>query len=189
VRYGMDSPRIFGNIMMQSATVIRILSPVLQKGFWQKAVTGVTIRKLLEDQLRLTPDFVEKEVATVFLNGKAVDNIDTAIVADRCELALSGPMPGFVGAAMRRGGYYSSMRETISYSGEKEHHEIHDGFIKIKLYNKLVEPLGLYLAHRGILLEKKQALDLSKTEIAPFIKISSAPEFNDFVLVELDLNR
>ncbi|MFA6221670.1 MAG: hypothetical protein WC647_05095 [Desulfomonilaceae bacterium] len=173
---------------MDDAKAIRILSPVLQKGFWHKAVTGVTIRKLLEDQLRFTPDFVEKEIATVFLNGKAVDNIDTAIVADRCELALSGPMPGFVGAAMRRGGYYSSMRETISYSGENKSHQIHDGFIKIKLYNKLVERLGLYFVRRGLLLEKSEVIDLSQTEIAPFMNISSAPEFNDFVLVALDLN-
>ena len=41
---------------MDDAKAIRILSPVLQKGFWHKAVTGVTIRKLLENQLRFTPD-------------------------------------------------------------------------------------------------------------------------------------
>ena len=173
---------------MDDAKAIRILSPFLQKGFWQKAVTGVTIRKLLEDQLQFTTDFVEQEIATVFLNGKAVDNIDTAIVGDHCELAMSGPMPGFVGAAMRRGGYYSSMRQTISYSGEKKSHQIHDGFVKIKLFNKLVEPLGRYFVRRGLLLEKSEANELSQTEISPFIKISSAPEFNDFVLVELDLN-
>ncbi|MGC8604177.1 MAG: hypothetical protein ACP5VS_10850, partial [Desulfomonilaceae bacterium] len=124
--------------MIDQNAINRILSPILQKGFRVRLKAAMTIRQLLEDECNLSSAFVEREISTVFLNGKAVDNIDKAMVTDKCELALSGPMPGFVGAAMRRGGYYSSMRSAISYTEEGFAPGSGGGTVTVKLYNTLI---------------------------------------------------
>ena len=156
--------------MIDSDKIIQILYPILQKGFWVKALTGISVRQLLEDQFKLSGDFVDLKISTVFLNGKAVDNIDSAIVTDNCELALSGAMPGFVGAAMRRGGYYSSMRSAVSHVEEISKPPIQEGVVKIKLYNTLIPLLGLEFVRRGIIVPQTDAAGLLGAELNPFIK-------------------
>lgn len=169
--------------MIDSDKIIQILYPILQKGFCVKALTGVSIRRLLEDQFKLSSDFVDVKISTVFLNGKAVDNIDSAIVTDNCELALSGAMPGFVGAAMRRGGYYSSMRAAVSHIEQISKPPIQEGIVRIKLYNTLIPPLGLEFAQRGIIVSKTDASGLLDAQLSPFINTSLDTNMPDSYLI------
>ncbi|MFC1662292.1 hypothetical protein ACFL3S_12715, partial [Gemmatimonadota bacterium] len=78
-------------------------------------------------------------------------------------LALSGAMPGLVGATMRRGGYYSRMREGISHSGSDaaggtaagEAEEADRGgegnLVIVKLFNRPLADLAETLAARPLL--------------------------------------
>ena len=171
--------------MIDSDKIIQILYPILQKGFCVKVLTGVSVRRLLEDQFKLSSDFVDVKISTVFLNGKAVDNIDSAIVTDNCELALSGAMPGFVGAAMRRGGYYSSMRSAVSHIEQLSIPPIKEGVVKIKLYNTLIQSLGLEFARRGIIVSKTDAAGLLGAELSPFINTSLDSTIPDSYLITI----
>jgi len=174
--------------MIDKNKVIGILSPILQKGFFVRVLTGLSVRGLFEVQFKLSQNFVDLEISTVFLNWKAVDNIDRAIVTDGCELALSGAMPGFVGAAMRRGGYYSSMRSAVSYNEENVTVENLEGTVRIKLYNTLIKLLGLDFACRGFFISEQDAAELLGTELGPYIK--TVPDMllpnSIFITVNLD---
>ncbi len=171
--------------MIDSDKIIQILYPILQKGFCVKALTGVSVRQLLEEQFKLSGDFVDHKISTVFLNGKAVDNIDSAIVTDNCELALSGAMPGFVGAAMRRGGYYSSMRSAVSHVEQIPKPPIQEGIVRIKLYNTLIPPLGLEFIRRGIIVPQTDATGLLDAGLTQFINTSLDTNMPDSYLIKV----
>ena len=91
------------------------LSPVFQKGFRVEIETGCTLESLLCDQWKLTHNYVMEKISTLFLDAKPVDDISNAWVAEGTVLALSSAMPGLVGAIMRRGGFFSPLREGITY--------------------------------------------------------------------------
>lgn len=114
-----------------------------------RAGTGVSVRAFLCEELGLSPDYLETRVQTVFLDGKAVDDLDSALVKDGSVLALSAAMPGLLGATLRRGSYYAAMRGEISYhvgdavpGGE--------GTVYVKLFNLLVGEVGSVLLSKGI---------------------------------------
>lgn len=151
--------------MKNQTRFVQILSRIFQSGVFINATLGVSIQALLENQLNLSKEFVDCKVATVFLNGKAVDKIDKALVRKDCEIALSGAMPGFVGATMRRGGYYGTMRQAISYSDDGCLSSETEGLVRIKLYNSLIDPVGLSLAQHGFLITQNDWESLSGTDI------------------------
>ncbi len=156
--------------MFDKKKLARILSPILQKGVMVRALTGITVRRLLENELKLSQDIIDNQIATVFLDGRPVDNIDSAIVRDNSEIALSGAMPGFVGATMRRGGYYSAMRAGITHTDENLAIETNQGLVKIRLYNSLIDLIGPILFSSGFFLSAYELNHLLATEIGPRIK-------------------
>jgi hypothetical protein len=113
--------------------------------------TGVSVRTFLCEDLGLSAHFLETRVQTVFLNGKAVDDLSTAVVKDGSVLALSAAMPGLLGATLRRGSYYAAMRGEISYQAGDEAVQHGEGTIRLKLFNLLVREVGSVLLKKGIL--------------------------------------
>jgi hypothetical protein len=169
--------------MLDKKKMSTILSPILQKGVIVKTATGITVRVLLEDELQVSHDVVDNQIATVFLDGQPVDNIDRAIAKNNSEIALSGAMPGFVGAAMRRGGYYSAMRAGITHIDENLKLATDQGLVKIKLYNTLIDLLGPTLLPRGFFVSVKDAADLVATEIGPNLTTHCDTNLEGFVYI------
>jgi len=128
---------------------IREFFPILQQGFRVTARVGCTLRKLLCEQFALGSDYVAERITTIFLNGKATDDLDAAIVRDGSTIALSAAMPGLVGATMRRGGYYSAMRSSITHADKESSGEDRIGTVRIKLFNILLAELGPDFLRRG----------------------------------------
>lgn len=129
---------------------------ILQGGFKISAQVGVSIKNLLCEQLKLDPSYVESRISTIFLDGKPVDNMEVAKLKDGSTLALSAAMPGLVGATMRRGGHYSSLRRSIAYQQNDQQMQNKEGMITLKLFNVVADELGPeFLAH-GVSLEEKQ---------------------------------
>lgn len=118
------------------------LAPLFQKGIRVSVETGCTIRSLLQDQWRIPPDYVAGRISTLFLNGKPVDDMDEARVRDGAVLALSSAMPGLVGAVMRSGGFYASLRGGITYHEMAAETLSRRGTITVKLFNLLIRELG-----------------------------------------------
>lgn len=118
------------------------LAAILQKGFLVEIDTGCSVRELLSAQWKLSKTYVDQRISTLFINGNPVDDIDEAVVEDGATLAMSGAMPGLVGAVMRRGGLLSSFRSGITYSSKAKIGMTRPGCIRVKLFNMLIKELG-----------------------------------------------
>jgi len=70
---------------------------------------GCSIRDLLCGQLALQDEYLDNRIHTFFLNGKAVDDVDSTLVTGGAVLALSSAMPGIMGDCLRKGGLYALM--------------------------------------------------------------------------------
>ena len=105
---------------------------------------------MLREVFGLTDEYIETRIQTVFLDGKPVDDIDTALVRDGATLALAPAMPGLMGAMLRRGGYYAPMRSGITHRGDAAPRGIGEGRITVKLFGMALRELGPKLLERGI---------------------------------------
>ncbi len=126
---------------------------LLQQGFVIETTLGSTIRGVLCDQLGVEHDYLDNRINTIFLDGKPVDDVDKATVANGSTLALSASMPGLVGAAMRKGGLIARFRGAITHTGEDSPVESGQGVIILKLYNLVVGELGPIFLRSGIILK------------------------------------
>ena len=123
---------------------------LLQKGVKVRARVGSTVLSFLCDDLGLSPEYVDERIQTLFLNGKVIDNPDTAVLKEDSTLALSAAMPGLLGATLRKGGYYARMRNEISHQEQSQGMTVHEGFILLKLFNLLPAEIGPAALGRGL---------------------------------------
>jgi hypothetical protein len=142
---------------------IDIFFKLLNHGFRVKVSVGCSIRELLCGEFGLEKDYLDHRIKTIFLNGKAVDNVDSIFVYDNAVLALSAAMPGLVGATMRKDGYYASMRNQISYAQSKQHGENVSGMVTLKLFNMVAVELGALFLKAGIWIRGEDFSNLLST--------------------------
>jgi hypothetical protein len=133
--------------------------PLLQKGFIVKAQVGCTIKTFLCQQLGLDPEYLETRIQTIFLNGKPVDDVNSAIITEGSTLALSAALPGLAGATLRKGSYYASMRSQISYKEMAPTKSPHNGMILLKLFNLILKELGPTFLKKGVWINGKDISD------------------------------
>jgi hypothetical protein len=126
---------------------------LLQRGFGLKIRVGISVMTALTQEFGLDPELLEK-IQTIFLDGKAVDDLESSIIRDGSILALSAAMPGLVGATFRRGGFYAAMRSQITSAGTGDMTGPKEGRVTLKLFNLLIKELGPILLEKGILVEK-----------------------------------
>ena len=130
--------------------------PLMQEGFLVTAEIGCTIKALLCDQFGVSPEYLETRVQTVFLNGKPVDDLESAEIPAGATLALSAALPGLVGATLRRRGYYAPMRSDITYRKEEAPKARGEGMVRIKLFNLLGPELAPTFLAKGIRLSSSR---------------------------------
>ncbi|OPY82220.1 MAG: hypothetical protein A4E65_00868 [Syntrophorhabdus sp. PtaU1.Bin153] len=156
---------------------------LLQAGFVLICRVGVSIKSLLCDQFGLNPQFVEDRINTIFLDGKPVDNIDTTTVMDGATIALSGAMPGLVGATLRRKSPLASFRQTISSSSTPLKGSVAKGVVRIKIFNILMDELGPLFLGRGLFLSSDALRSFLQKQPTEFwdgcakILVNNAPEY------------
>jgi hypothetical protein len=123
--------------------------PLLQHGVLVRGDLGVSVRKIVCDQLGVSSQYLDDRINSVFLDGQPVDDVDSAIVTEGSTLGLSAALPGFVGAAFRKGGFYSRMRAEITHSRGEEKTGAAQGFFVLKLYNLVLQELGPFFLQAG----------------------------------------
>jgi len=133
--------------------------PLLRQGFSIEARAGCSLEDLLCRQWGISPDYVRSRITTIFLNSRAIDDVKTALVRNGSTIALSGAMPGLVGATMRRGGHYAAMRGAMTHqeSGLAERDD--SGWVRVKLFNLLMAELGPGFLQQGILLTSRDLIE------------------------------
>jgi hypothetical protein len=148
-----DPQAVLGLIVEEE--LIPTFYALLSQGVTIKVKVGCTIRELLLRQLGLQADYIEQRVQTIFLDGKAVDNIDTAVVMSGSTLALSAALPGLAGATLRRGGAYAAMRSQISHGKSPLSDQIKEGELVLKLFNLVARELGSMFLAKGVWIKGK----------------------------------
>lgn len=141
---------------------------LFQYGVDFEARTGCSLGWFLCHQMKLDSDYVAQHIQTVFLDGRPVDDLEASSVKDGSILALSSAMPGLAGATMRRGGYYSSLRSSISHHEEPEILTPKDALIKVKLFNLVALQLGPTLLKKGIVVRGNVMEDFLDMRTAAF---------------------
>ena len=130
--------------------MVPIFFQLLGHGFSMHVQTGCSVKELLCRQFGIPEDYLDERIKTIFLNATVVDDVSSASVNEDSTLALSGAMPGLVGAILRSGGYYASMRSQISYDQNRPSSRPRAGKITLKLLNLVVKELGPAFLEQGI---------------------------------------
>jgi hypothetical protein len=133
--------------------------PLLALGFTVKSKVGVSVQELLCRQLGLSADYLDNRIQTIFLDGKAVDNVKTAVIRQDSALALSAAMPGLAGVTLRRGGAYATMRQKITHKKNAKNEIVKDGSIVLKLFNLVARDIGPMFLIQGIWISGKNLQD------------------------------
>ena len=133
-----------------------LFSPLLGQGFTLKIQTGISVRDLLCRQIGVSDDYLDQRIQTIFLDGKVVDNVDTAVIRQGSALALSAALPGLAGATLRRGGAYASMRSQISHKNNTVNDSSENGTVMLKLFNLVALELGPMFLKQGIWIDGKK---------------------------------
>jgi hypothetical protein len=142
------------------------LRGLLQAGVAVPVRAPCQVSAFLVEQLGIEPDYVERRITTVFLDGQVVDSLGEATLRNGGRLALSAAMPGLVGATLRKGGYYAAMRSEITLGAEagaeagRPLSEAVPGVVNLKLFNLLIDELVGAVLRQGILLGWAEAVSL-----------------------------
>ena len=143
-----------------------------------KVKVGCNITDLFCGQLNISPGYFEERIQTIFLDGNPVDDARSAIVKDGSRIAISGAMPGLVGAVLRKGGFYSSLRSGISYREKNKTGPAEEGIVFLKIFNLLLKELGPAFLERGIWLEGIEIQIFLQKQLQDFWKGFSSAELN-----------
>lgn len=135
-----------------------LFHPLLQQGVRVACQVGCPLAELLTRQWGIASDYLSRRISTVFINSRAIDDMEKALVSQDAVIALSGAMPGLVGATMRRGGYYAAMRGAMTHREASDYPASREGAVRVKLFNLLLDELGPGVLERGILISGEELL-------------------------------
>jgi phage tail protein X len=128
------------------------LNPLLRSGVKVPVPGPMPVRALLCDVVGLNPEFVERRIATLFLNNHPVDDLDATLARPGDSLALAAAMPGIAGITMRRNSPVKALRADISCTPDADgNRPAAAGPITLKLFNFIALEAGPGLLAQGVI--------------------------------------
>ncbi|MBB5349363.1 hypothetical protein JWG42_12955 [Desulfoprunum benzoelyticum] len=127
---------------------IPLYTTVLQGGILVKARAGIPLGSFLDALPGFNHDYIVNVIQTIFLDGTAIDDLETPIEGDHPVLALSAAMPGLAGAILRKNSYHAALRTTVTE--RRDHHQQGSITITLKLFNSIARDCGPALLAAGI---------------------------------------
>jgi len=76
-----------------------------------------------------------RRIGSVFLDGHPVDDLDRAMIAEGCHLALGMAAPGLAGTSLNLGSPLAGFRADISYHPGQDRKQPAPGTFTLKLFN------------------------------------------------------
>ena len=138
-----------------------LFATVFQGGVSMQIPSGTPLGSFLGSLPGFTTDYVADEIQTIFLDGTAIDDLQTPIDSDNPVLALSAAMPGLAGAILRRNSFHAALRTTTARHAD--HHDRGPITITLKLFNSIARDRGPDLLAGGINVEARKLLDFFAT--------------------------
>jgi len=137
---------------------------ILQNGFIIPNIkAGTSVREFLSGVLGLKPEYIRDRIQSLFLDGKPVDDYDSARIRNGSRLALSAALPGLVGATLRQGGLLAELRGSITYRNSAIN-ETGCGTVHVKLFNLIMDDLGLSFLLEGVLIKSADLQSFLQTD-------------------------
>ncbi len=183
-----DNPRTLPNSSHSTKLEVKIygderiqqsFTEILQKGFVIDVNSGASVGEVVRNYLGIEREYLDHRVNTIFLNGRAVDDVEYARVGHDAILSLSASMPGFVGAALRKGGFYSAMRAEITHSRDNVSFLGQNARITVRLYNIIAREIGPRLLRSGIRFSLTHLLDFFMARSESFWNACKAVAVNE----------
>jgi hypothetical protein len=140
---------------------------LLQQGVTIRSRIGCSVASFLREEIEADAETIEK-IQSVILDGKPVDDLESAVIKDGSVLALSAAMPGLVGATLRRGGAYSSFRSAITYHETGYECVQGEGLVQIKIFNLLMAELGPGLLRKGVIIRPEDLIRFAAEQSQDF---------------------
>jgi len=143
-----------------SGMIMNLFMQELQKGVYIPSVEGKTLYAFITEDCGISDEYISQKIKTILIDGGPVDDIFNTKIHDGGSCALSGAMPGIVGAMMRMGSPYAAMRESITVKPDKTDNSKKEIKLGLKLFNMILSDKGTEFLKRGVLIEKERVLEL-----------------------------
>jgi hypothetical protein len=98
-----------------------------------------------------TEEYIVEAVQTIFLNGTAIDDLQTPLTSPHPIIALSAAMPGLAGAIFRKNGPHGTLR-TATHPSASNHKHQGPLAVTLKLFNRIAREKGERLLSSGVVI-------------------------------------
>ena len=127
---------------------IKKYSSILQAGIILQCEAGQTVGTFLANLPGFDMDYIINKIQTVFLDGNAIDDMETQLNNSPSVLALSAAMPGLAGAIFRRNSLHASLRTPDSKMSVTTLVESTIP-VRLKLFNMIASDKGQGILEKG----------------------------------------
>ena len=141
---------------------LSLIRLVFGYGIQFETPAGTRVSDFLQQALCTDADYIENRIQTLFMDGRAVDDPESEEIHNPCTLAVSAAMPGVFGAAFRKQGTYSGLRQHCSQIRQNQENSVKQGRIvavTVKCFNQVAADLGDDLLEAGVVMDLKDFLD------------------------------
>lgn len=138
-----------------------LFATVFQGGVSMRITSGMPLGAFLGSLPGFTMDYIADDIQTIFLDGTAIDDLQTPIDGDNPVLALSAAMPGLAGAILRRNSFHAALRTTTVRPAD--HHDRGLITVTLKLFNSIARDRGPALLAGGVSIDAHKLLDFFTT--------------------------
>jgi hypothetical protein len=122
---------------------------IFQTGVTLMTSGVVSIGIFLSSLPGFSVEYINLRVQTIFLNGSAVDDLETPLTGAQPVLALSAAMPGLAGAIFRRNSMHAALRSaSVQDPLPSEQSDMHT--VTLKLFNMIATEMGPGLLAAGV---------------------------------------
>ena len=121
---------------------------LLQFGILLEYQVGQPIGTFINDLPGIDMDYIVDRIQTIFLDGNAVDDMETPFRTTSRTLALSAAMPGLAGAIFRKNSMHAALRtfDSKTASGAQTDKKI---LVCLKLFNTIASEKGPGIFAKG----------------------------------------
>jgi len=154
-----------------TAESVPFFTTVLQYGVEIETLANIPLGKFLSGNPGFSEAYLLETVQTIFLDGTAIDDLESPLSGPHPVVALSAAMPGLAGAIFRKNGLHSALRTTTPApaSNPKTQGPM---TVTLKLFNRIARDIGALLLSSGAVIASSSLADflIKRTELIDKIK-------------------
>ena len=135
---------------------------LLQSGVEIQTKAGEPLLQFLEKIPGFTPEYIDNEIQTIFLDGTAIDDVHAPLTDTETVIALSAAMPGLSGAIYRKNSIHSPLR-SVHHQYDKTKVDEKTISIYLKLFNSIARDRGAEMLRQGVTLKTSTILTFLQT--------------------------